>query len=114
MTLGFDLDNISIRAVRTLDSVVAYMKANPQDEFLLLGHADEVGDLQYNIDLSKRRVIQIMRYIGSKGVDTKRLKLSYYGEQRPAKTNAISKEYLRFNRRVEFILIKNDPKNKKP
>ena len=103
---GFDLDNITIRAVRTLDSVVAYMKANPQDEFLLLGHADEVGDLQYNIDLSKRRVIQVIRYIGSKGVDTKRLKLSYYGENKPAQTNATSKEYLRLNRRVEFILIK--------
>ena len=103
---GFDLDNITIRAVRTLDSVVAYMKANPQDEFILLGHADEVGDLQYNIDLSKRRVIQVMRYIGSKGVDTKRLKLSYYGENKPAQTNATSKEYLRLNRRVEFLLIK--------
>ena len=103
---GFDLDNITIRAVRTLDSVVAYMRANPQDEFMLLGHADEVGDLQYNIDLSKRRVIQVIRYIGSKGIDTKRLKLSYYGENKPAQTNATSKEYLRLNRRVEFLLIK--------
>ena len=111
---GFDLDNLTSIAIRTLDSVVAYMKANPQDDFILLGHADEVGDLQYNIDLSKRRVFTVTRYMGSKGIDTKRLKLSYYGEQRPAKTNATSKEYLRLNRRVEFILIKNDPKIKKP
>jgi outer membrane protein OmpA-like peptidoglycan-associated protein/tetratricopeptide (TPR) repeat protein len=104
---GFDLDNITIRAVRTLDSVVAYMKANPQDEFILLGHADEVGDIQYNIDLSKRRVIQVIRYIGSKGVDTKRLKLSYYGENRPAQTNNTSRNYLQMNRRVEFMLIKH-------
>lgn len=103
---GFDLDNLTSIAIRTLDSVVAYMKANPQDDFILLGHADEVGDLQYNIDLSKRRVFTVTRYMGSKGIDTKRLKLSYYGEQRPAKTNATSKEYLRLNRRVEFILIK--------
>lgn len=106
---GFDLDHLTTKAIRTLDSVVSYMKANPQDEFILLGHADEVGDLEYNIDLSKRRVFTVTRYIGSKGINTKRLKLSYYGEQRPAQNNTTSKEYLRLNRRVEFLLIKNDP-----
>lgn len=106
---GFDLDHLTTKAIRTLDSVVSYMKANPQDEFILLGHADEVGDLEYNIDLSKRRVFAVTRYISSKGINTKRLKLSYYGEQRPAQNNTTSKEYLRLNRRVEFLLIKNDP-----
>ena len=108
---GFDLDNLTAKSIKTVDSVISYMKANPLDQFILLGHADEVGDIEYNIDLSKRRVFTVTKYMGSKGIDTKRLRLSYFGEQRPAQTNTTSKEYLRLNRRVEFILIKNDPNN---
>ena len=81
---GFDQYLFTTKAIRTLDSVVAYMKSNPNDEFTLLGHADEVGGIDYNTDLSKRRVFAVTRYIGSKGVNTKRLKLSFFGEQRPA------------------------------
>ena len=110
---GFDQYLFTTKAIRTLDSVVAYMKSNPNDEFILLGHADEVGGIEYNKDLSKRRVFAVTRYIGSKGVNTKRLKLSFFGEQRPAQTNKTSKEFLRLNRRVEFKLIKNDLNNKK-
>ena len=103
---GFDLDNLTQRAVKILDSVVAYMKANLKDEFILLGHADEVGDATYNMELSKRRVFGVTKYIASKGINTERLKLYYYGEQKQAQSNTTPKHHLRLNRRVEFILVK--------
>ncbi len=105
---GFDLHALSSKARKTIDEIVNYMRSHPHDEFVLLGHSDVVGDPQYNIDLSKRRVVEVARYIVSKGIDEKLLRLSYYGEQRPAKTNTISKKFQRLNRRVEFLLIKKN------
>ncbi|MEY2586504.1 MAG: hypothetical protein RLY11_353 [Bacteroidota bacterium] len=102
----FKLDSLTSRAVNILDSIVAYMKANPKDEFILLGHADKTGDLNYDIDLSKRRVFVITKYIGSKGINIKRLKPSYYSKKKQAQSNKIYKYDQVLNQRVEFLLIK--------
>ncbi len=63
----------------------------------LIGHADKSGNAEYNLDLSKRRVENVKKYLVSQGYPAEKIATDYQGE-----SNAGSKEHF-FNRRVEVI-----------
>ncbi len=102
---GFDKYSFSSMAMRTLDSVVAHMKANPDDRLILFGHTDAIGNVNYNIILSKNRVKATKKYITSKGIDDTRIELEYFGTKFPIE-KTLSKESGKINRRVELLLFK--------
>ncbi|MFN5009244.1 MAG: OmpA family protein [Bacteroidota bacterium] len=103
----FDFDKYALTptSVATLNRAVAFLKKNPDFGFILLGHTDLKGNVDYNIKLSKNRVYAANNYMAAKGIDPKRFKLEYYGKSRPTKSG-LTEDDGRFNRRVEFILIK--------
>ncbi|MEA5427378.1 OmpA family protein [Arcicella lustrica] len=89
-----------------LDRIVAVMKENATMEIMLEGHTDNQGDWNANLTLSKQRVEEVKKYLASKGVDMKRIQTQGYGSTRPVSSNN-SEEKRKFNRRVEFMIIKN-------
>jgi outer membrane protein OmpA-like peptidoglycan-associated protein len=103
----FDFDKYALTptSVATLNRAVAFLKKNPDFGFILLGHTDLKGNVDYNIKLSKNRVYAANNYMAAKGIDPKRFKLEYYGKSRPTKSG-LTEDDGRLNRRVEFILIK--------
>jgi flagellar motor protein MotB len=102
----FDKSNLRPDAVEILDSVVTYMKANPEVHVKVEGHTDTRGTDAYNMKLSKRRSESCARYIKSKGISVKRMKTESFGYHqvvnRCIKGVHCSEEEHQANRRVEF------------
>jgi outer membrane protein OmpA-like peptidoglycan-associated protein len=66
------------------------------------GHTDDVGEPDYNQDLSERRATAVRRYLVEQhGVDPQRLEVHGYGETRP-KESGLDADARQANRRVEF------------
>jgi outer membrane protein OmpA-like peptidoglycan-associated protein len=103
----FDFDKYALTptSIATLNRAIAFLKKNPTYGFILLGHTDLKGNVDYNIKLSKNRVYAANNYMAAKGIDPTRFKLEYYGKSRPNKSG-LTEDDGRLNRRVEFILIK--------
>ena len=70
----------------------------------LEGHTDDVGNSDYNIQLSQKRVQEVYNYLISKGLNSNQLTINYFGESKPeTRKIAISKKLndIRYaNRRV--------------
>jgi outer membrane protein OmpA-like peptidoglycan-associated protein len=70
----------------------------------LEGHTDDVGDANYNMQLSQKRVQAIADFLISMGIKSEQIKVTFFGESKPETGNiAISKKLkdIRYaNRRV--------------
>ncbi len=78
------------------------LKENPNLKFDLVGHADKTGGTLYNEILSKKRSQAVSDLlVKSYGIDASRLNVIGVGINEP-----ISKDNLRLNRRVDFIIKK--------
>jgi len=61
----FDFDKAELKpeSQAELQRVVAFLKAHPQIRIRIEGHTDDVGDEQYNLQLSKRRAEAVEMHI---------------------------------------------------
>jgi len=108
LPIHFDTDStaLSDTARRDLDEFGIAL-ASPQlsdERFVVGGHTDDVGDEDYNYDLSERRAERVRDYLIEKhGIAGERLVVRAYGETDPLEPDT-SPEARRVNRRVEFSL----------
>jgi len=94
-----------------LDTLAMYLLKNPEAKIEIGGHADSQGPEPYNLSLSMKRALFAYNYLLKKGVKKECMITKGYGESIPIaiNTNAdgtYNKESQRFNRRVEFKVIK--------
>jgi outer membrane protein OmpA-like peptidoglycan-associated protein len=75
----------------------------PGAALTVLGHTDSVGSDAYNMDLSKRRAVTVLRALVSRGLDPNRLTAIAIGKRQPIADNATTEGRAR-NRRVEFLV----------
>ena len=85
---GFDKSNLSAEAVRVLKVQAEYLKANPEKQIVIEGHADDRGTREYNLALGERRAVAVKNYLISRGVDADRIRVISYGKERPAVVGA--------------------------
>jgi peptidoglycan-associated lipoprotein len=78
------------------------LKANPNMNIRLEGHADERGTREYNLALGERRAQAVERYLQVQGVAAGQMETISYGEERPADSGTTEAAYS-LNRRVEMI-----------
>ncbi|WP_110950073.1 flagellar protein MotY [Pseudomonas bohemica] len=98
---GIDLD---APARRRLDTVLAYMKADPSvNRVELDGHSDNSGNRLTNRDLSRRRALAVMDYLKAQGVPEEQITVRFHGEQYPLVPNTNNANRAR-NRRVNIHL----------
>lgn len=98
---GIDLD---AQARRRLDTVLAYMKADPSvNRVELDGHSDNSGNRLTNRDLSRRRALAVMDYLKAQGVPEEQITVRFHGEQYPLVPNTNNANRAR-NRRVNIHL----------
>jgi outer membrane protein OmpA-like peptidoglycan-associated protein len=90
---------------KDIDALIEYLKKNNQMESEIIGHTDNVGDPNFNIDLSQKRAEKIRDYMISKGISAEKIKAIGKGDTEP-KTSNDSPEGRMMNRRVEVKLKK--------
>ncbi|MGB9771205.1 MAG: OmpA family protein [Candidatus Kapaibacteriota bacterium] len=98
-----DVDTLDRNSIALLKQLCKKLSKEKFSRILIVGHTDEVGTDEYNMDLSIRRAKNTARFIISSlkiGDD----KVSIEGK---GKTQPISKD-LSKNRRVEIFLINNE------
>ncbi len=103
--IHFDFDRYEIRPedAKVLDMDAAWLRDNARTLVLVEGHADERGTNEYNLALGERRAKATLDYLVSRGVQSARLTLISYGEERPlcaARTEACWAQ----NRRAHFLV----------
>jgi len=102
LLIEFDFDKDAVRPQYhdEIKRVADAMKEYPGAHAKLMGHTDSIGTEAYNMDLSKRRVESVKKYLVEKfGIDGARISTAGYGESKPVASNATS-EGRQQNRRV--------------
>jgi len=88
-----------------LDAIAATLKGNRQITLMeVQGHADERGNDDYNLELTRDRAAAVLEALVQRGVERARLRSAGYGELCPIdpRSNKVAWEK---NRRVEFKII---------
>lgn len=91
------------KSFRSLNEVVAIMKADPTLMIDIDGHTDSQGSDEYNHTLSHNRAKSVADYLISKGIEESRLKTTGYGEEKPVADNATAAGRAK-NRRTEMTV----------
>jgi len=90
-----------------LNSLVTYMKTQPNLKIVITGHTDNIGSNSFNKGLSIKRAEEVAHFLMEKGIDESRIKYAGSGSSKPIFDNTTDAGRL-LNRRVEFILNKSD------
>jgi outer membrane protein OmpA-like peptidoglycan-associated protein len=97
---ALDSDRLSAEAKQRIDSLLKVYPLVLLKELKLYGHTDSLAKIEYNRDLSKRRVQAVLQYLVFKGLNPMQVQTDFYGEERPRYSNAPDERYK--NRRVEL------------
>jgi OmpA-OmpF porin, OOP family len=101
----FDTDKDALRpdSQPTLQEISKLLAANPQLNIRVVGHTDNQGKADYNLDLSRRRAASVLSELTTKyGVAANRLDSFGCGLYAPVASNG-SEEGRAKNRRVELV-----------
>ncbi|WP_047419531.1 OmpA family protein [Cellulophaga sp. Hel_I_12] len=96
--------DIKVEALPTLDEIFKLLSENPNLKISIEGHTDNVGNAQYNMQLSELRAKGILDYLTTKGIKGERLKSAGFGDSKPIAANN-TEENKALNRRVELRKI---------
>ena len=97
----FDKFNLNNKSLQTLKSAVASMKNNPSIKITISGHADERGTREYNLALGQRRAEAVRDYFAVNGINSNRIIVKSFGEERPLSSGSDESSYAK-NRRAEI------------
>lgn len=103
--LYFDTDEATIKPESrpTLEQIAKLLKRRPELNLVVVGHTDNRGSFEYNIDLSQRRAAAVVEaLVNDYGISADRLKPWGVGYTAPAASNATKAGRAR-NRRVELV-----------
>jgi len=98
--------NLSKKARRQLDAVIAYLTRDPSvKKANVNGHADNRGTHTYNNTLSEQRALAVRQYLLDNNVPEAKLSVRYFGKRKPIETNR-TKTGRASNRRVWVDLVR--------
>lgn len=101
----FDFDKADIKpeSKAQLVEMAKFLQNNPSIRAFVVGHTDNKGTLDYNLDLSNRRAAAVVKALTSEhAVDPKRIVARGLGPLAPVATNR-TEEGRAKNRRVELV-----------
>jgi peptidoglycan-associated lipoprotein len=101
----FDYDKSDLRpdAQTVLRRKVAVLRASPQVQLQIAGHADERGSEEYNLALGNRRAEAVRQFLVGFGLAESRFSIISYGEEKPLAMGHDEASWAR-NRRAEFVI----------
>ena len=101
----FDTNSATVRedSETTLQEIAKLIQQQPDLNLLVVGHTDNQGALDYNLDLSKRRATSVVEALtGEHGISADRLTAGGVGPMVPLASNS-TEEGQALNRRVELV-----------
>ena len=104
----FATDSVAVRADlrRDLQTLAGNLRAYPKSTLSIVGRTDNVGDADYNSDLSNRRAYSVESVLLAAGTSRSRIQAWRRGEEAPLATN-LTAEGRAQNRRVEVVIVPN-------
>jgi peptidoglycan-associated lipoprotein len=103
-TVNFEYDQARLTdaARKKLADNAAWMKSHAAVTVQIEGHTDERGSVEYNLSLGERRAKSVKSYLQGLGVDSKRMTILSYGEEKPAYQGHDEGAWSK-NRRANFV-----------
>jgi outer membrane protein OmpA-like peptidoglycan-associated protein len=101
----FDFDKADIKPESrpALDEIAKLLEADPQLTVIVVGHTDNKGSFDYNIDLSSRRAASVTNeLVSAYGISPERLTPAGAGMMAPVASNGTDEGRAK-NRRVELV-----------
>lgn len=95
---------LSVDSRLILSKMVDALMRYPEVVISVEGHTDNRGSAADNLELSKQRVLSVVRYMVSQGMSPDRIKPYGYGESRPRAANATAAGREQ-NRRIEINTV---------
>lgn len=113
--IEFDFGKATIRpdSKPVLDNVVEKLKKFPGVRVAIVGHTDNVGSPEANLELSRRRADAVKQFLVDAGIDASRIETDGKGDTDPVATNE-TEEGRAKNRRIVFDIIANEPTEVRP
>jgi outer membrane protein OmpA-like peptidoglycan-associated protein len=99
----FDEDVLTNESEIILKNVARVLKKYPEEKIEIVGHTDNWGSDEYNLDLSERRAKSVKKFLVAQGIDSTRLYTAGCGERMPIADNG-TPEGRAINRRIEFSI----------
>ncbi|MFW2387693.1 MAG: OmpA family protein [Polyangiales bacterium] len=94
------------RSYALLDNIAEVLNAHPEIMLVKVeGHADPRGSDEFNLKLSHRRAVAVVKYLVRKGVDEDRLIAKEHGASVLEAPDAVTDEEHKLNRRVAFKIF---------
>ncbi len=108
MVVYFDFrsSDLSDQARMQLTGFLDRMKSG-DGVFQIEGHADSIGQEDFNDGLSIERAHTVYAFLKSNGIPSERLALKGWGARKPVASNEMEKDGRALNRRVEISVIHN-------
>ena len=106
MLFDFNKYTIKFSNNNVLDRLTEIIKDNKKYNIQIVGYTDNVGEIEYNQNLSEKRSETIFNILVQKGVNSERMSFVGKGEENPVAENTTDINRNK-NRRVEIIFIKN-------
>ena len=97
-----DKDVVKNESQPTLDEVAKLLKGEPALRLHVVGHTDNQGKTEYNLDLSRRRAASVVRELAKMGIAANRLDSFGCGLYSPVASNG-TEDGRSKNRRVELV-----------
>lgn len=103
-TVFFDYDKATLTsdAKSKLAANATWIKNNPSFTVQIEGHTDSRGSVEYNLSLGERRAKSVKSYLEGLGVESKRMTIISYGEEKPLVPGDSEAAWAK-NRRANFV-----------
>lgn len=79
----FDSSALNDKAREQLQQNAEWLREDESRELTIEGHTDEVGTPEYNLALGERRAQAAKDYLVQLGIDSERVEIVTFGEERP-------------------------------
>ena len=103
----FELDSYEItpQYQAVIQSNARFLQQHPNTTFLIEGHCDERGSIEYNLTLGEYRANAAKQALAQQGVSPARIRTISYGKEKPVCTESTESCWQR-NRRAHFVYSK--------
>ena len=99
----FAKENVKKEYKSMLEKLAEFLKENSNAKVSIVGYTDWIGDPNYNVELSRRRAIQVQGFLAKKGVKDSQLIVLWHGPNQPVASNKTALGRAQ-NRRVELMI----------
>ena len=102
---AYDSYEISPQAEAVISSDAKFLQQHPSMTFIIEGHCDERGSIEYNLALGENRANAAKQALVQQGVSATRIRTISYGKEKPFCTESTEACWQQ-NRRAHFVYSK--------